>query len=677
MTENSIIVMSFEETKIPKFVERRGAASDKNWIMYGENNQYPQELITLFNRSAKHNAIVTGKAEYVTGNGLKAKDDAEADKFKIFEKLCFGGDIKGEVYKLALDQELFNGFDLEMIPTTDKKRWVASHIDFSKIRTNKEVSSFFYSNDWSKIAQTAEGTEFETYKPFNPSKFEKSLIYFKGYRPKSGLDTYPLPDYIGCMAYIECDYQISNFHVNNLRNGFTGSTIINFFTGEPTQEEQKSIEKKLKKKFAGTDNAGGLVIVFSDAKTKEPKIENIQPSDFDKQFDILNKTVQQEIFTGHKVTSPMLFGIKTEGQLGGRSEMIEAYEMFQNVYVKQRRQNILYVLDELAKSYGILGGLEFINLEPVSFNFSEAIYAQNMSRDEIRRFIKTQGIELDSEEAAVTTNSTVDKINSLSPLVANNVLSTLTPNELRGLIGMPPIADGDVLPSAQPDAAIPPSEIVMHTCSNVSEEKTDDEVLEIFSKYGRSAQEFTIIKTKYLHRRRSLAFGDEKGEQHLFIRISKDEAQALSLIKGNPQISVNEIAEALKISNDDALALWEEIKSKELVRVEEASGKIKVTEIGEKSLGEKKVVKISSMYQYGLSPYVSGPEKLPNGRTRPFCERLLELDKIYTRAELDLISKEVGYNVWVRRGGFYTNPVNGITTPFCRHIWEMKIVTEK
>ncbi len=92
--------------------------------------------------------------------------------------------------------------------------------------------------------------------------------------------------------------------------------------------------------YQGTDNAGGLIIQYNDPTEKESVISNLQPSDFDKQFDLLNKTVQQEIFVAHKVNSPMLFGVRVEGQLGGRTELIEAYEMFHHAYIEPRQQKI-------------------------------------------------------------------------------------------------------------------------------------------------------------------------------------------------------------------------------------------------------------------------------------------------------------------------------------------------
>src|SRR5690554_3021938 len=66
-----VVEFQFDIQKPPIFKEQRG----KDWIQYGIDkpyvNQYPKFLIDLYNRSAKHNAIVTAKAEYVTANGFE------------------------------------------------------------------------------------------------------------------------------------------------------------------------------------------------------------------------------------------------------------------------------------------------------------------------------------------------------------------------------------------------------------------------------------------------------------------------------------------------------------------------------------------------------------------------------------------------------------------------------
>jgi hypothetical protein len=59
-------VITFSNDKVPVFTEVR----NKDYINYGEDNNYPNFLVTLFNRSAKHNAILTAKQLYIAGQGL-------------------------------------------------------------------------------------------------------------------------------------------------------------------------------------------------------------------------------------------------------------------------------------------------------------------------------------------------------------------------------------------------------------------------------------------------------------------------------------------------------------------------------------------------------------------------------------------------------------------------------
>lgn len=612
MKADNIVYLSFEETKVPEFTEQKG----KEWIFYGKNNLYPQELINLFNRSAKHNAIVTGKAGFIQGNGLIPKDKLKQAEFDLFEKTLTDGSTQRLFYKSVLDFEIYNGFALEMIPSSNG-RWNAYHIDFARLRISKDRDKIFYSEDWSKYKQTAEDTNFQEYPLWDANKKKKSILYFCNYRPKAGLDYYTYPDYIGAVAYIECDYQIANFHVNNLRHGFTGATIINFFNGEPTPEEQKKIEAKLKKKFAGTDNAGGIVLVFSDNKAKEPKIENILPSDFDKQFDILNKTVQQEIFTGHKITSPMLFGIKTEGQLGGRDEIKEAYELFQNTYINEHRNKVLEVYNKLAALYNV-GELDVRNTEPVGISFSEQTLTQFLTKEEIRKLIADKmGIEL------------------------------------------LPVTPAPALPT--PVAA----------CKHDFSKEEEDKAIEIFSQFGTDEANYDFVKVRSVHRKRPFLFEDV-----ISIELNKTQGKILGLIKSNPLIGINEIATALELDSDLIASEIETLKENGMIKQDGAN--YKITSAGAKAMKENKVISLKSLYKYALSPYIKGePDILPDDRTRPFCERLLNLKKLYSRKELDDISDRLGYDVWTRRGGFYTNPNTGETTPFCRHIWQSVTVIEK
>lgn len=369
--------INFHDNKLPAFKENKA----KGIYTFGEDNLYPEFLIEMYNKSPKHNAIVSAKASYLAGVGtsIKGQDTAiiakaqqKVDAINAYESL---DELKA---KIADDLELFNGFALEIIWSRDKQKISEIyHLPFQKIRKTLD-DKFAFCEDWSD--RKAEIIE---YTPFNPiTRESKQLYYCQLYRAGQGI--YPLPDYVGGLKYIEIDTEVSNWHLNSIKNGFSAQTLIQMFKGYPTPEEARKTERALKKNYTGTDNAGGLIIQYNDPNEKESIINNLQPSDFDKQFDILNKTVQQEIFVSHKVNSPMLFGVRVEGQLGGRSELIEAYEMFQSAYVEPRQKKLDDALTYLFE-YIAPVQLRTENKPPLGINYQELFTAGIIDRDEVRK----------------------------------------------------------------------------------------------------------------------------------------------------------------------------------------------------------------------------------------------------------------------------------------------------
>ena len=377
--------INFHDNVLPVFKENKA----KGYVTFGADNLYPEFLIELFNKSPKHNAIVSSKASYISGVGTKvfgqntvdiAKAEAKIKAINGYETL---DQVKG---KIAYDLELFNGYCLEVI-WNKAKTAIAEiyHIPFKNIRKGLE-GEYVYCEDW-----TDRKAEQVHYQPFNATTREsKSLYYCQFYRPGQG--EYPLPDYVGALKYIEVDTEISNYYLNSIKNGFTAQTHIQLFKGIPTPEEARATARRFKENYQGTDNAGGLIIQYNDPQEKESVISNLQPSDFDKQFDLLNKTVQQEIFVAHKVNSPMLFGVRVEGQLGGRSEMIEAYEMFQQSYIEPRQQKIDDTFTYLFEFISPVR-LETINKPPIGVDYVALFTAGLLTQDEARKELGFEAIE--------------------------------------------------------------------------------------------------------------------------------------------------------------------------------------------------------------------------------------------------------------------------------------------
>jgi hypothetical protein len=321
-----LLRINFTESKLPKFKENK----NKGIVTYGEKNDFPDTLLEFYNRSPKHGAIVRQKARFVAGEETLV--DGNPSAVKVIDYVNPYEGIQEFKNKLALDYELFNGFAYEVHYNKVGQISALYHVDFSNVRTlDHEI--YMYAEDWKK----AKHEDMKHYAPFNPNKaqpMEVQLYYFREYAPALGV--YPLPPYQHCLQYIEIDVEIANFHNNNIRNGFANGTLVQLFKGQPTEEIAFNFERKFKQKTTGTDNAGGVLIQFNEMNEKSAEIAHLQPSDMDKQFLQLNETVQDEIFIGHNFPK-ILLGYATEGALGQRNEMIEAYELFHKSYVNKRQ----------------------------------------------------------------------------------------------------------------------------------------------------------------------------------------------------------------------------------------------------------------------------------------------------------------------------------------------------
>jgi len=570
--------INFHDNKLPVFKENKA----KGFVTFGADNQYPDFLIELFNKSPKHNAIVSAKASYVAGIGTEVYGQNTTDIAKAEAKLK---NINAyETYeelksKIAYDAELFNGFCVEVIWNKAKTAPAEYyHIPFKDVRKGLE-GDYIYCADW-----TDSKADKIHYVPYNPiTRESKQLYYCQFYRPGQG--EYPLPDYVGALKYIEVDTEISNYYLNSIKNGFTAQTHIQLFKGIPTPEEARATARRFKENYQGTDNAGGLIIQYNDPTEKESVISNLQPSDFDKQFDLLNKTVQQEIFVAHKVNSPMLFGVRVEGQLGGRTELIEAYEMFHHAYIEPRQQKIddvfSYLLEPIAQVR-----LETINKPPIGLDYQALYTAGIIDRNEARKELGFD--EIEEEETPVA-------------------LSKQNP------FGW-----------------------------------DDERDLIVFNKYGEKAEEFEEAKFEFA---------------------DAIESAILNVLKENKGLQVGDIVNITKLDAKVVADTIAKLAKAELIKSYEDGLETTPKGLEEiKNLQTELVVR----YQYGLAPGIDGPIIIPT--SRDFCRKVEGSGRVYSREDINMMSAELGYDVWKRRGGWYHNPTLDVNTPQCRHIWVQKLL---
>lgn len=413
----------------PKFVELR----NYDWIFYGEDNLFPNKLIDLANKSALNNAIIMSKIDNVCGNGFMT-DELDSKTLAFINKPNSKETLEELFRKAVYDYVIFGGFCLNIIWSRDRKSIAEIyHVDFSKIRSGKsningKVYTYWYSNNWAQYRKK----EFE---PRGIDAFDldnrtpSQLLYVTQYRP--GLEYYPLPSYMGALGYIETDCEISNFHLSHIKNGMTPGMMITFNNGIPTDEEQSIIEQKIRNRYEGTDNAGKMILNFAADSTKAPSVTTLTPAQLDKQFIQLQETVLQNILTGHQVVSPLLVGIPTPGSLSNASEMLNAYQLYNNTVIEPLKNVVLGTFDKICDING-LQRLDISTAAPIEFSFSESVLAQILSRNELREKIGYDPIEptLSAVQQKMLNKINKEKFFSPKYITADSDLSKLKEKDL-------------------------------------------------------------------------------------------------------------------------------------------------------------------------------------------------------------------------------------------------------
>lgn len=647
----SVMVLKFTNDKVPLFVEPRKQDRVK-FVKYGENNDYPNFLLTLFNRSAKHNAIITSKQSYIKGRGWyfdeTGMDGEQVASLKAFIDAPNQYESLDDLLdKTVLDCELFGGFYIHGINKKSGGFGQIFHMDYSKVRSNETNTEFYVSDHWFN----SDGSENTNIKPedytviplYDPNKKQKEWIfYYKSYRP--GLSTYTLPEYIGAVPAIITDAEIANFHRAEIQNSFKGSKMIIFKNGVPSDEEMKTTKRKLEKQFAPTDAAGQMVIDFVDDPMRTPEILDLDAGNFAEKYEALNKTIQEEIFVGHKIVSPMLFGVRVEGQLGGRNEMVDAFNLFQNTYVTPRQDIQAMVYDYFAP---VKGKLKIKPIEPIMPSFSEVTLMSILTKDEMREIIGRKPLE-----KANINNSIVDDLNSLSPLVANKVLSSLTADEIRSIVNKPPVVGGNVIPTETPAPA------QFKSCRH---EFADDEIdYQVFSKYGEPIENFVSVKHK------KFMFSKEDF-------ISKLEQGILDILRKSPETTIESLVDIMKVDKTKIESSIETLIGDGLL-----DENLKLTNKG-LDLKIPTFEELYIRYRYVIRP--DAPALLPGGESRSFCKAMIENPRYFSREDIDNISEELGqiygipnYDAFKMRGGWYHDPIKDVNVPYCRHVFQQELV---
>jgi len=655
---NNIAVLRFAEARQPEYRERKG----QGYIEFGELNDYPDYLLDLFNKSAKHNAIVKGKVNYITGNGWKSDnpDDAAAQRFidqpNAYESLA------ELTRKVSLDIEIFGGAYLDIVWSVVGGSIASmSHIDYTKVRTSTDNTSFWYKADGWRDRRG----KIDTIPAFNPKQPEgRQILYIKEYRP--GLDAYALPGYLGALNYIESDIEVSKHVLGNAQTGFNASKLITLPNGTPPVEEQRNLDRRFRDTFGGSDGKK-FMISFVDNVNQKPLVEDLGASDLTKEdFGRVDTIIQQNIFAGHQITTPTLFGIQEPGQLGTRSQMRDAYEIFKNTYVNDKQQYLEGVFTRLLSYSGSSSELEIIPVEPIALELSEAAITSVAPREWIlekagideSKYITTPTPTETSLPAAQSSETVNDNLRSMSGRQwqqMTRIVREFSKGKITREQASMMLRSGYGLSDEEVNTMIGAEE-------QFDEYLSLDDTIAAFREYGEHRENFDIVQSS------PLKFADIT---------EADDVKILEILQRQPLTPPADIAKAIRRPITDVEARIKKMVDMEVLATGKGGG-LRPTRPLSEIVDEPSRTRFEIRYSYEWKPEVPTTQRNTEEHpSRPFCVKLMDLDRYWTRREIETLSQRLGYSVFDRGGGWWGQGVGKPASPSCRHEWRSNVVIRK
>ena len=338
----SFSVFELEKTEMPDGKET--VRSGYDYVSWGKDNRFPNDLYDMYQNSAILQSVINGTADYVFGSGVISAFDVVNDKYETLEDV---------VKRCVFDLLIFGGFAIQLMYKGGKVE-AMYWLDFQKCRKSEDEKKIYYSDDWGKYAKKA--LEYNAWTPDTDKG--TCIFYYKGHKTRG---IYPVPMYIGALKSVKISTEISNFHLNNITKGFASNAVISFNNGEPDEDTKARIEKDVKEKFCGTDNAGSFLLLFNDSKDNACEIAKIQDDKFDLKYDALAKSVKEDIFIAFRAT-PTLFGLPNENNGFSKQEYLESFELYNKTVVVPLQKDV----ERAFRSFGFVIKFKTFKLDDTS-----------------------------------------------------------------------------------------------------------------------------------------------------------------------------------------------------------------------------------------------------------------------------------------------------------------------
>jgi len=359
-----------------------------NWVEFGEDNNYFQYLIDRYTYSTTNNAIINNIIRLVYGRGLMALDASKkpneyAQMMSLFHADC--------VRKLVVDRKMLGQCAIQIHYSKDRKKILkAYHIPVNLLRAEKcnkdgEIEGYYYSDNWQDVKKYAP----KRIPAYGFSNEQIEILFVKPYTV--GMKYYAYPDYQGAVPYAKLEEEIADYLINEVQHGFSGTKVINFNNGVPTEEQQSIITNKVNAQLTGSKGLR-TIVAFNASETSKTTVDDIPLNDAPEHYSYLSEECLRKIMLGHNVTSPLLFGIATStGFSSNADELKNSSILFDNMVIKPMQDELLEAFDRILAYNGISLKLFFKTLQPLEFVDLENAQTEEQVAEETGTELSSQG----------------------------------------------------------------------------------------------------------------------------------------------------------------------------------------------------------------------------------------------------------------------------------------------
>ena len=334
-----------------------------DFVMNGPKNSFYTYIIDRYNGSPTNRAIIDSYAKFIYGKGLMStqQNQKPLQFAMVMQKLS-----KKDLKNICQDYALFSEASMEVIYKNGSLDRI-KHVPKNQILPNKmneegDIDTYWYSLDFNEPRK---------YKPvpipaFNYEKKKNGSYIYIINSYQVGKTYFTDPVYMAGLPYAELEEEIANYCINHIKNGLSFGHIFNMNQGEPSPEVKRTMKDIIKREGQGSINAGVALINWNNGKETGIDVTALEVSDAHQQYEFLTKEATQKLLISHKVTSPILFGIKDNTGMGNNAnEMESAFNELSINVITPMKETILDCLMELFSDNGITIDLDFIPLRQI------------------------------------------------------------------------------------------------------------------------------------------------------------------------------------------------------------------------------------------------------------------------------------------------------------------------